>query len=102
MVNVEDTARLHVAAPLKEDVSGERLFAFADPINYRTLVFALKKVDPSKSEYPAPPKSEEQGLEYDFDWAGGGVAEESWEERVCWVGGVSWGAVCRVSISSVE
>ena len=62
MVNVEDTARLHCAALLEDDVRGERLFAFAEPINYSTIVAALKKVDPSKTDYPAPPENEGRDL----------------------------------------
>ena len=62
MVNVDDQARLHVAALLKEDVRGERLFAFAEPINYSTIVAALKKVNPGKTEYLAPPENEGRDL----------------------------------------
>jgi hypothetical protein len=62
MVNVEDTARLHIAALVEEDVRGERLFAFAEPINYSSIVSALKKVDPSKTEYPALPENEGRDL----------------------------------------
>lgn len=58
MVNVEDTARLHCAALLEEDVCGERLFGFAEPINYSTIVAALKSVDPSQTDYPAPKENE--------------------------------------------
>jgi nucleoside-diphosphate-sugar epimerase len=62
MVNVEDSARLHVLALLEEDVRDERLFAFSEPINYSTIVQALKKVDPTKADYPAPPENEGRDL----------------------------------------
>ena len=58
MVNVEDTARLHVAALLESDVSGERLFGFAEPINYSKIVRALQKVFGTDMEYPPPLENE--------------------------------------------
>ena len=62
MVNVEDTARLHCAVLLEEDVRSERLFGFAEPINYSIIVAALKEIDPSKVDYPAPPDNEGRDL----------------------------------------
>lgn len=62
MVNVEDTACLHAGALLEDDVRGETHFPFAVPINYSTIVAALKMVDPGKTEYPVPPKDEGKDL----------------------------------------
>ncbi|KAK4548843.1 hypothetical protein LTR36_008616 [Oleoguttula mirabilis] len=47
MVDVKDTARLHVAALMFEDVRGERLFAFAEPFNYKKLISCMSKVAPN-------------------------------------------------------
>jgi nucleoside-diphosphate-sugar epimerase len=66
MVNVGDTARLHVAALLEEDVKNERLFAWAEPFNYSKIVKLLKEIDPSKTDYPPP--SEAEGVDM-FDVA---------------------------------
>ncbi|PHH63092.1 hypothetical protein CDD81_6337 [Ophiocordyceps australis] len=43
-VNVTDTALLHVAALLEEDVVGERLLAFAGPFNWNDTVDLLEKI----------------------------------------------------------
>ncbi len=56
-VDVRDTAAIHVAALLEDDVKGERLFAFAEPYNYSMIVDILKKIDPSRS-FPAAPENE--------------------------------------------
>jgi hypothetical protein len=62
VVNVEDTARLHCTALLEDDVRDEHLFAFAEPINYSTIVAVLKKIDPSETDYLAPPENEGRDL----------------------------------------
>ncbi|PHH92380.1 hypothetical protein CDD83_7662 [Cordyceps sp. RAO-2017] len=43
-VNVTDTALLHIAALLEEDVIGERLLAFAGPFNFNDTVDLLDKI----------------------------------------------------------
>ncbi|PHH81424.1 hypothetical protein CDD82_814 [Ophiocordyceps australis] len=43
-VNVTDTALLHMAALLEEDVVGERLLAFAGPFNWNDTVELLGKI----------------------------------------------------------
>lgn len=43
-INVRDTALLHVAALVEEDVRGERLFAFAGPFNYDMVAEAMNKM----------------------------------------------------------
>ncbi|KAI4097928.1 MAG: hypothetical protein LQ348_003309 [Seirophora lacunosa] len=44
-VNVTDTALLHLAALLEEDVVGERLLAFAGPFNFNDTADLLEKID---------------------------------------------------------
>lgn len=46
MVDVIDDARIHVAALLDGDVTNERLFVFAHPYNWNTLLDAAQKVRP--------------------------------------------------------
>ena len=45
-VNVQDTARVHVAALLSPDVEGERLFAFAHPYNWNDILHMFRKLYP--------------------------------------------------------
>jgi len=44
-VNVTDTALLHLAALLEEDVVGERLLAFAGPFNFNDTADLIEKLD---------------------------------------------------------
>ena len=44
-VNATDTALLHIAALLEEDVVGERLLAFAGPFNFNDTVEVLERLD---------------------------------------------------------
>lgn len=44
-VNVTDTALLHLAALLEEDVRGERLLAFAGPFNFNDTAALMEKID---------------------------------------------------------
>ncbi|PPJ54322.1 hypothetical protein CBER1_06129 [Cercospora berteroae] len=44
-VNATDTALLHIAALLEEDVMGERLLAFAGPFNFNDTVEILERLD---------------------------------------------------------
>ena len=62
MVNVEDTARLHVAALLEADVENERLFACAEPFNYSRVVKVLQEIHPAKAAYPPRPGPEGKDL----------------------------------------
>lgn len=61
-VDVEDTARLHVAALLDGRVKSERLFAFATPYNWTDVVDILRKVFPLNSSIPQPPENEPRDL----------------------------------------
>lgn len=47
-VDVQDDARLHVAALLLPDVKGERVFAFADVFNINDELAAWRKIKPDK------------------------------------------------------
>lgn len=48
-VDVEDDARIHVAALLMKDVADERLFAFAAPKTCNDELAALRKANPNKT-----------------------------------------------------
>ncbi|KAL2051077.1 hypothetical protein ABVK25_008671 [Lepraria finkii] len=49
MVNVKDTARLHVAALLDLDVENERILAFAHPFNCNETLACLRRMYPIRS-----------------------------------------------------
>jgi nucleoside-diphosphate-sugar epimerase len=57
-VNVQDTARLHVAALLDPTCNGERIFAFAAPFNANDVLAALRKLFP---QHKFPDDSPNQG-----------------------------------------
>ena len=46
MVNVVDSARLHVVALLDPEVENERLFAFDEPYTWKKLVEVSRKLKP--------------------------------------------------------
>ncbi|EEU33936.1 uncharacterized protein NECHADRAFT_55822 [Fusarium vanettenii 77-13-4] len=48
-VDVQDTARLHVAGATFSDVEGERLFAWAKPWNFDTILAILRRQNPNKT-----------------------------------------------------
>ncbi|GIZ41043.1 hypothetical protein CKM354_000436000 [Cercospora kikuchii] len=58
--DVEDSAILHVAALLDEDVKGERIFAFGEPFSYQKLIDTAKKINPSKTDYPEPTPGDQE------------------------------------------
>ncbi|GME52371.1 uncharacterized protein K452DRAFT_290798 [Neofusicoccum parvum] len=45
-IDVQDVARLHVAAAIHPDVIGERIFAWAEPYNFDTILEILRKQNP--------------------------------------------------------
>lgn len=47
-VNVQDTAKLHVAALVDEDIKSERIFAFAHTYNWNQLLGILRKLRPQR------------------------------------------------------
>lgn len=47
-IDVNDTALIHVGALLHPDVKNERLFAFAEPQNWNTVIDTLKKLYPQQ------------------------------------------------------
>lgn len=49
MVNVKDTARLHVAALIDPDLVDQRILAFANPFNFNDVLACLRKLYPSKT-----------------------------------------------------
>ena len=48
-INVTDTALLHLAALLEEDVVSERLMAFAGPFNFNDTADLMEKIDADKA-----------------------------------------------------
>ncbi|KAL8795898.1 MAG: hypothetical protein Q9182_007470 [Xanthomendoza sp. 2 TL-2023] len=52
MVNVQDTARLHVAALIDPEVINERILAFAYPFNFNDVLACLRKLDPGRDDWP--------------------------------------------------
>ena len=61
MVNVKDTARLHVAALVDPETKNERLLAFAEPFNWNDLLEILRKLFPKK-DFPANIENESRDL----------------------------------------
>ncbi len=52
MVDVQDTARLHVAALIDPDIEGQRILAFAHPFNWNDVLACLRKLYPERP-FPA-------------------------------------------------
>ena len=65
MVNVQDTARLHVAALLAPDVQNERILAYAQPFNLNDILAELRKAFPGKKFPEDDPKQEKDLSELD-------------------------------------
>ena len=61
MVNVKDTARIHVAALLDPEVENERILAFAYPFNWNDILATLRKLYPHK-KFPADIENEPRDL----------------------------------------
>ncbi|KAL9631298.1 MAG: hypothetical protein Q9164_005968 [Protoblastenia rupestris] len=61
MVDVKDTARLHVAALLHPEVENERIFAYAHPFNWNSVLACLRRIRPDK-EFPEDIKDEPRDL----------------------------------------
>ena len=47
-VDVQDCARLHVAALLHQEISGERIFAWASPFNWNVVLAEFRKLFPER------------------------------------------------------
>ncbi|KAH8655887.1 hypothetical protein BX600DRAFT_470467 [Xylariales sp. PMI_506] len=47
-INVQDNARVHVAATIYEDVEGERLFTFAYPYTWNDILAVFRKLYPQR------------------------------------------------------
>jgi hypothetical protein len=61
-VDVEDDARIHVAALLDPTINLERIFAFASPQNWTDVIGILRKLRPDNKLIPDPPKDEGRDL----------------------------------------
>ncbi|CAF9941169.1 MAG: hypothetical protein HETSPECPRED_002881 [Heterodermia speciosa] len=49
MVNVKDTARIHVSALIDADVENERILAYAYPFNWNDILASLRSLYPDKT-----------------------------------------------------
>ncbi|KAL8938464.1 MAG: hypothetical protein Q9216_003877 [Gyalolechia sp. 2 TL-2023] len=49
MVDVQDTARLHVAALIDPDIKDQRILAYGHPFSFNDVLASLRKLYPSKS-----------------------------------------------------
>jgi nucleoside-diphosphate-sugar epimerase len=58
-VDVEDVAKLHLAALVFEEVNGERIFGFAFPFNYNSFLRVLRSLAPER-EFPPDERSKQQ------------------------------------------
>lgn len=56
-IDVQDCARLHVAALLHPDVQNERIFGYAYPKNWTNTIEILRKLYPERT-FPDPPQNE--------------------------------------------
>ncbi|KAF7594608.1 hypothetical protein BBP40_008875 [Aspergillus hancockii] len=61
-VDVEDTARVHVAALLSGAVTSERIFAFAAPFNWTDILQVLRRTFPENTHLPDNPENEARDL----------------------------------------
>ena len=61
MVNVKDTARLHVAALIDPEVQNERILAYAHPYNWNAVLACLRELYPAK-KFPEDIANEPEDL----------------------------------------
>lgn len=57
-VDVEDAARLCVIGLLDSAVNSERIFAFAEQMNWTDVVGVFRKLQPNNNRIPDPPANE--------------------------------------------
>ena len=87
-MDVDDTARIHVAALLSKAVQNERIFAFAEPYTWNEVLAILRRVYPSRkfpddiqgaerSTLKVPTKRGEQLLKEVFGRDGWSTFEET-------------------------
>ncbi|KAF2165925.1 hypothetical protein M409DRAFT_23656 [Zasmidium cellare ATCC 36951] len=57
-VNVEDCAKLHIAALLDPSLNHQRVFAFAEPIKWTKVIEILRELAPKNAKIPNPPPDE--------------------------------------------
>jgi hypothetical protein len=61
-VNVDDTARIHVAALLCKSINNERIFAYAEPFTWNDILAVLRKLYPSKKFEDDIPNAERSNM----------------------------------------
>ncbi|RDL36186.1 Uncharacterized protein BP5553_06798 [Venustampulla echinocandica] len=92
-VNVDDTARIHVAALVSKSVQNERIFAVAAPFNWGQIQAIFRKLRPSKSlpevmlgaelsNMKVPNERGEQLLKDVFGRPGWNILEETVAENI--------------------
>ncbi|KAL4893272.1 NAD dependent epimerase/dehydratase [Aspergillus ambiguus] len=59
-VDVEDVARLCVISLLDVNVKSERIFGFAEQVNWTDVVRMLRQLRPTNKDIPDPPKNEKR------------------------------------------
>lgn len=57
-MNVEDTARLHVAALLDPKIQSERIFATAGQFNWADVIAIMRRLRPNNSNIPDAPNND--------------------------------------------
>jgi hypothetical protein len=57
-VDVNDCARLHVAALINSSIENRRIFAFAEAINWTDIVAILRELRPNNEKIPDAPINE--------------------------------------------
>jgi hypothetical protein len=55
-VDVQDTARLHLAALLHPEIQNERIFAYATPYTWRGIQMLIQNLYPGKTFVPVIPE----------------------------------------------
>lgn len=60
-IDVQDTARLHVAPLLNSDIRSERIFAYASPLNWNEFLAIIRKLRPEK-EVAGTPDNDDKDL----------------------------------------
>lgn len=61
MIDVRDTARLHVAALIDPEARDRRIFGFAQPFNWTDVLGIFQKLEPGR-KFPDPPANEGRDL----------------------------------------
>jgi hypothetical protein len=61
-VNVNDTARIHIAALVSKSVNNERIFAFAEPFTWNDVLTTLRRLYPTRRFADDIPNAERSNM----------------------------------------